>query len=48
MFSFELQNKMAHMDHGSSEKNSLIFIVGFETSSHTTIKWIEHIILDEI
>ncbi len=48
MFSFELQNKMAHMDHGSSEKNSLIFIVGFEASSHTTIKWIEHIILDEI
>ncbi len=48
MFSFELQNKMAHMDHGSSEKNSLIFIVGFKASPHTTIRWIVDIILDGI
>jgi hypothetical protein len=48
MFSFKLQNKMAHMDHGSSEKISLIFIVGFKAFLHTTIKWLVHIILDEI
>ncbi len=47
MFSFELQNKMVHMDHGNSEKNSLILIVGFKASPHTTIKWLV-IILNEI
>jgi hypothetical protein len=48
MFSFELQNKMGHMDHGNSEKKYLIFIVSFKASPHTIIKWLVHIILDEI